>query len=463
MKLIRLNPSRRQFIAGTFAAGAALPLAAAGSAAPGTFAEPPKDLKVAGEYDLIVAGGGPAGFAAAVTAARMGRKVMLLEAHGALGGIWTTGLLSCIIDFGRADLAREIVRQLDRFGARQPRRKTMLDSNFTYEPEAMKVVLEGLAVSSGVDFLYHSPVVAAYRDASGRNVETVVTESKSGRRAWRAKIFMDCTGDGDLAALAGCGFDEGGLKPGSPAQPASLVAVVMVADESRISRFVVNDPSAFDAGGNPVAEPKKALYDELVAAGFEPSYSRPTLFRIRRNLFTLMGNQEYDVRVDDCAGITAATVRARKEIFGIVDALLKKDPKAWEGLRVVVTAEQLGHRTARRIHGRYTMTGDDVHEGRRFADAVATSSFGIDIHATTRQQNRETPYCKVYAPKPGNPDPFRPPVVYQIPLRACRAKDADNLYMAGRCISGDFVSQSSYRVTGPAVQMGEGVVRKVFG
>ena len=459
-----MKSSRRQFIAGTLAAGAALPLAAhAGSAAAANaFAEPPKDLKVAGEYDLIVAGGGPAGFAAAVTAARMGRKVMLFEAHGALGGIWTTGLLGCIIDFGRADLSREIIRHLDRFGARQPRRKTMLDSNFTYEPEAMKVVLEGLAMSSGVNFRYHSPVVAAYRDASGRNVETVVTESKSGRQAWRAKIFMDCTGDGDLAAFAGCGYDAGGLKPGSPAQPASLVAVVTVADDSRIRKFTINYPDGFDAEGVPLGEPKKLLYDELVAAGFEPSYARPTLFRIHKNLFAFMANQEYDVKVDDCAGITAATVRARREIFEIVAALTKKDPKTWEGLRIVATAEQLGHRTARRIHGRYTMTGDDVHEGRRFPDAVASSSFGVDIHAVTRQENREKPTYSTFAAKE-ELDPYQEMPLYQIPLRACRAKDADNLYMAGRCISGDFVSQASYRVTGPAVQMGEGVVRRIFG
>lgn len=458
-----MSTSRRQFIAGTFAAGAALPFAASAQGGEdGMFAEPARGLKIAGEYDLIVAGGGPAGFAAAVTAARLGKKVMLFEAHGALGGIWTTGLLGCIIDFGRADLSREIIRHLDRYGARQPRRKTMLDSNFTYEPEIMKVVLEGLAQASGVNFLYHSPVVAAYRDASGRNIETVVTESKSGRLAWRAKVFMDCTGDGDLAALAGCGYDEGGITPDAPAQPASLVAVVTVADDSRIARFTVNDPSAFDAEGTPVGEPKKLLQDELLAAGIEPSYSRPTLFRIHKNLFALMANQEYGVKVDDCVGVTAATVRARREIFDIVGALTKKDPQTWEGLRVVASAEQLGHRTARRIHGRYKLTALDVHERRRFADAIAQSSFGIDIHAVTRQENREKPTYSTFAAKEAG-DPFLPQFAYEIPLRACQAKDADNLYMAGRCISGEFAAQASYRVTGPAVQMGEGVVRKIFG
>ena len=468
--------SRKGFILGSFAAAGGVTRGTVAQG--GGFGEPARNLPLTEDADLIVAGGGPAGIAAAITAARMGKRVRLFEAHGALGGIWTTGLLGCIIDFGRADLSREIIRHLDRFGARQPRRKTMLDSNFTYEPEAMKVILEGIATSSGVNFRYHSPVVAAYRDASGRNIETVVTESKSGRQAILAKrvvdctgdgdvsfqagAVVDCTGDGDLSAFAGCGYDEGGLKPGSPAQPASLVAVVTVADDSRIRKFTINDPNGFDAEGVPLGEPKKLLYDELVAAGFEPSYARPTLFRIHKNLFALMANQEYDIKVDDCAGITAATVRARREIFEIVAALTKKDPKTWEGLRIVATAEQLGHRTARRIHGRYTMTGDDVREGRRFPDAVASSSFGVDIHAVTRQENREKPTYSTFAAKE-DLDPYQEMPLYQIPLRACRAKDADNLYMAGRCISGDFVSQASYRVTGPAVQMGEGVVRKIFG
>ena len=455
-----MNTSRREFIASGLAVGAVLP-SSAGMRQDG-FAEPSRRLEVSDECDLIVAGGGPAGFAAAVTAARMGKKVRLFEVHGALGGIWTTGLLSCIIDFGRADLAKELIRELDRRGARLPRRKMMLDSNFTYEPEVMKVVLEDIAVKASVKFLYHSPVVAAYRDSDGRNLRTVVTESKSGRKAWRARYFMDCTGDGDLAALAGCGFDEGGLTPDAPAQPASLVAIITVADDSRIRKFVVNDPSGFGEDGSPIRESKKLLYGELLSAGLEPSYSRPTLFKIRHNLFAVMANQEYGVKVDDCEGITEATVRARREIFDIVDALVRKDPYAWEGLRVVATAEQLGHRTARRIHGRYTMTGEDVHEGRKFPDAVAESSFGIDIHAVTRQENREKPTYSTFA-QSATVDPLAPPPVYQIPLRACRAKDLDNLYMAGRCISGDFASQASYRVTGPAVQMGEGVVRKIFG
>ena len=449
-----IEMSRRSFFAGTLACAASAPLAGASSApAAGGFAEPSRVLPVADDSDLIVAGGGPAGIAAAITAARAGKRVRLFASHGALGGIWTSGLLSCIIDFGRSAIAREIISRLDARSARHPRRAKMLDSNFIYDPESMKVVLEDMATAAGVKFTYHSPVVAAYRDASGRNVETVVTESKSGRRAWRAPLFMDCTGDGDLAAQAGCGFDVGGAKPGDAQQPASLIAMVALDDEAGIEKFAVNFPSVFDANGNAVVNAKKNLYEELVRLGVEPSYAAPTLFRIRRNFFALMANHEYGVKVDDADGITAATVNARREVFAIVDALARKGGEKWRGMRVVATAEQLGHRGSRRIHGRYTLTRDDILAGRQFKDAVADCLFGIDVHGVSRADNRKLP-----AGSPGGA--VAQP--YQIPLRACRAKEVDNLYMAGRCISGDFLAQASYRVTGPAVAMGEGVARAIL-
>ena len=120
----------------------------------------------------------------------------------------------------------------------------------------------------------------------------------------------------------------------------------------------------------------------------------------------------------------------------------------WKGFRVIATAEQIGHRDARRIHGRYTVTKEDIERGATFPDAVTTSRFGIDIHGIDKKMND--------AKAAGNSGgvAFRP---FQIPLRSCIAKDADNLFMAGRCISGDFYAQASYRVTGSAVALGEAV------
>ena len=438
--------SRRSFLL----SGAALPFA--GSAAPlpgnGVFAEPQRNLPLAEDCDVIVAGGGPAGIAAAVSAARAGAKVRLFEMHGSLGGIWTSGLLGCLIDFDKSATDREIMKRLEARGVllmRNPRRKDIKVANYTYDPESMKVVCEDMCTEAGVDFRLHTAVVAAYRDASGRNIETIVSESKDGRRAWRAKVFIDCTGDGDLAAQAGCGYDFGGLYGGND-QPASLCAIVASPHPDRIAPYVVNHPSNLVEYGKGTA--KKRLRAEMVRAGLVLSYSMPTIFLVRDGVYVWMMNHVYGLGIDDAAGLTRETVRARRETLEAARALARLGG-AWEGFCVVATAEQLGHRAARRVHGRYTLTADDVRTGATFPDAVTTSNFCVDIHATTAANNKNA----AYSTQGVKAKPF------QIPLRACMAKDVDNLYLAGRCISGDFIPMASYRVTGSAVAMGEAVGR----
>ena len=395
-------------------------------------------------YDLIVAGGGPAGIAAAVTAGRQGLRVALLESQGALGGVWTSGLLSCLLGFNQSPMDREFVARLRRWEAVSPR-KPNTQTAWIYEPEYMKRVCEDLCDEAGVGFVFNSPVVAAERE--GRRLVAAVTESKSGRMAWRARYFVDCTGDGDLAALAGCGFSVGGGE-GDAEQPASLIALVMLPGKVPVS-CIANDDSNFV----PVEQDAKAAFRrELERVGVTPSYGAPTLFRLRDSLYALMANHEYGVKVDDAAAITRATVRARREVIDMVDALAKKGGEPWRGARVVMTAPQLAHRRARRIHGRYTLALEDLLAGRKFEDGIASCDFCIDVHAVSRAMNAKTPFavpsgCRV---KP-----------YQIPLRACMAADVDNLYMAGRCISGEFLPQASYRITGAAVGMGAGVAAAI--
>ncbi|MBO7688002.1 MAG: FAD-dependent oxidoreductase [Kiritimatiellae bacterium] len=440
--------SRRAFLASA-AAAPALTMASRERTAKNVFPEPSRDLPLA-DCDVIVAGGGPAGISAAVAAARAGAKVRLFEMHGALGGIWTSGFLGCLIDFDKSETDREILRrlrELDALCERRPVRKGVKETSFVYDPEIMKMVCEEMCAEAGVEFFLHTTVVAAHRDLSGRNIGTVVTESKSGRRAWRAKAYIDCTGDGDLAALCGCGFDVGG-PGGTNDQPASLCAMVASPHPDRIAPYVVNHPSNYDASGRQTESPKRRMREEMVRAGLDPSYSMPTLFMVREGVYVWMMNHVYGLKVDDAAGITRETVRVRREVLEGARALARLGG-AWEGFCVVATAEQIGHRAARRIHGRYTLTVADVQSGAVFPDAVTTSNFNVDVHATTAESNKKAAYGSMGVKS-------RP---FQIPLRACWAKDVDNLYLAGRCISGDFISMSSYRVTGSAVAMGEAVGR----
>ena len=443
-----MDISRRSFFSSVLAVGAtASPFVAAKGTEHLKFREPSREIPVAGVYDVIVAGGGPAGVSAAVAAARAGAKVMLIEAKGELGGIWTSGMVSLLIDFGKSDFDKEITARLRKYGAgflRELDHRGM--ENHLYEPEYMKLVCEDMCGEAGVAVRLHTCVTAAYRDSSGRKIETVVTESKSGREAWNAKAFIDCTGDGDLAARAGCGFDLGAGKSRT-GQPASLIALLYVPNAGKdVEDCIGNGDNLFNRSKQEIGErPKHVLKRRLDSLGVTPSYSEPTLFRLNGGIMAFMANHEYGVRIDDAAAITAATIRARREIHGIVRALASQGGE-WKGMRIVASASQIGHRDARRIHGRYTLTREDVVSGRKFEDAVTLVRSGIDIHALDRISNdRHGGSSQTFGNK------FRP---FEVPLRSLIAKDVDNLFMAGRCISGDFISHAAFRVTGTAVATG---------
>ncbi len=433
--------SRRTFFQTAFAGAAgalAAPQLARGAevspaAAAGTFQEPSRGLPLRDDADVIVCGAGPAGVAAAIAAGRAGARTRLFDMSGCLGGVWTAGLLTWIFDFNKPGLTRELVRRLDERGAR---RNTNPD-RFTYEPEAMKLLLEDLCGAAKVTSQLHTRVAAAYRD--GNRLATIVTESKSGREAWRAPVFIDATGDGDLGAQAGCGWDCGNETDGA-VQPLTLNALAVVRDVAALGDFI----SFYNNQDQRHFEAYSAFKRELKRAGCETSYGHPTLFHVRGNVVTVMINHEYGVKPYDAAGLSEATVRARAEVLHVVSAL-RALGGPWADMQVVSTAEQIGIRDGRRIHGRYTVSRDDLIAGARHPDTVARATFNVDIHAADRKKNdAETISHGGFKTKP-----------YDIPLRALIAKDVDGLMMAGRCISGDFTAHASYRVTGNAVAMGE--------
>ena len=430
------HSSRRKFfgqLLGGAAAGTLLPAGAAAAATPtGMVREPAREIPLRDAADVIVCGGGPAGTAAAITASRLGARTRLFEVHGCLGGVWTAGLLTWIFDFNKPGFTRELVAELDKRDARRHQHA----SQFVYEPEAMKLLLEELCAKAGVKVQLFTSAVAAQR--AGRQLTAVITESKSGREAWPAPVFIDATGDGDLGAHAGCGWDTGRPGEGVP-QPLTMNAVAVVRDAHALAEYI-----SFFRDVQRHIPAVEAFKRELQRAGIETSYGHPTLFHIRDNLVLVMINHEYGVKATDAAALSAATVRARAEISRVV-AALRQLGGPWAGMQVVASAEQIGIREGRRLHGRYTVTRDDLLAGARHADAVTRPTFGVDIHALTPEGNKqETISHGGFKMKP-----------YDIQLRALLAKDVDGLLMAGRCISGDFIAHASYRVTGDAVALGE--------
>ncbi len=399
--------------------------------------ESARDIPVVETADVVVCGAGPAGVAAAFAAAASGARTVLLESGGCLGGIWTAGLLGYILD-AKADspVTARLVAELERLGGERRWDELVTKvgyawakGSFMYDPEAMKWILERECLRLGIRVQLHTRVCAVTKtdEAGSRCIQTVVTESKSGRQAWRAAVVVDTTGDGDVAAQAGCGFDVG--RPGSgEVQPLSLLCLVASPHLERLQ--------ALSFGGG------KSIHKSLAEAGVKLSYGAPVLFRVRDDLYAFMMNHRYGSAFD-AAELTRATFEARTEIMETVRTLRERGGD-WEGLQVVATAPQIGVREGRRVHGRATVTVDDLVAGTMPEDSICTVTFPIDVHSTKKDGGE--------AFDPENKIKSQP---YGIPLRALMAADVDNLLLAGRCMSGDFLAHSSYRVTGNSVVTGE--------
>jgi len=390
------------------------------------------DIQISESYDVIVCGGGPAGVAAAVSTARNGAKTCLIELFGCLGGIWTTGLLSCIIDYrNKTGIMAEIIDRLRKSNSQ-------IDPG-TYDSEAMKLILEQMCLEAGVHIRLYTRVVAAVK--KGRRLVSVITESNSGRESWKADCFIDTTGNGDVAARANCNFEYG--NPGNgKTQPMSLMGIISGVYQKDIAGTFLDGCMS-----NP--QNKENLRQEIEKAGLSPSYAIPTLIAVRSDLMALMANHEYGISALDAQQLSDATIRARSEINKIVEGL-RSLGGIWKDIRLVATGSQIGIREGRRIKGLYYLTREDLSNGTKFYDAVCQVTYMADIHSLDPDKKGYTTDGIVVKS-------------YDIPLRSLIAKDVDGLMMAGRCISGDFFAHASYRVTGNAVAMGEaaGVVSAI--
>lgn len=395
------------------------------------YREAARDVPIVEQADIVVCGAGPAGVAAAIAAAKCGASTRLIEVNGCLGGVWTAGLLCWILD--TKDKPGLLIEIMSRIKEREAGYDNQPGYSFAYDVEAMKLLLEQMCVEAGVKIQLHTSIVAAARDKQDY-LSLAITESKSGRQAWAGKVFIDATGDGDLAAQAGCDFDLGRPADGKT-QPMSMMAILTGIRFEQIKEFVRGTEKDSNL-------PKLKLLAELRKAGVDPSYGKPTLFRIHDDLFCLASNHEYEVLPTSAADLTQATMRARAEINDLVDAL-RQAGDVWKNLRLVATNEHIGVREGRRIHGLYKVSAEDIKQGLRHGDSICKVHFGIDVHSVSKSEGKAITRTGVRSR------------TYDIPLRALIAKDVKGLMMAGRCISGDFIAHSSYRVTGNAVGMGQ--------
>ncbi|MGI6279944.1 MAG: FAD-dependent oxidoreductase [Acutalibacteraceae bacterium] len=381
-------------------------------------------------YDVIVCGGGTAGVAAAVCSARNGAETLLIERCESLGGILTTGNVSYIMDLSnKQGFAREFVNRMWELCDGMT-----VNKHAEVSEQYARYVLEDMCLEANVTLRYGTIVTGV--EKSGDKVTALKLFSKSGFETVTADAFIDTTGDGDVCALAGCGYDLGDEK--GKCQPMSYNVTVTGVKLEDIKEYCTHVPGIH----GPKA--KRRLYELLVSLGMKPSSSIPFFMPIpgETDRFVFSCNHQYEACAFSADDLTKAVIEGRRECFAAINTL-KKSGGIWKDLKIIGVPEHIGVREGRRIHGKYTVTKEDMINGTTFENPACHVTFGVDIHC----RNGGWTDGGVKVCEDG----------YDIPFEALMAKDFENLYMAGRCISGDHYAHASYRVMGNTLMMGESI------
>lgn len=385
------------------------------------------------EYDVIVAGSGPAGFAAAYYAATNGADTLLVEKNGTLGGTLTTGLMGVFCGRASSGLFTEIRKTLchDHDGQPWPRS--------CYDVEEMKQFLYARAEECGMDLLLHT-VAAGVRRSNG-SMEALEVQAKEGRRALKAKLYVDATGDGDVAAFAGEDFDLGRAKDGK-FQPMTLIFHLGGVDTENAEGLKRSErPALSEKLGAWVEDGRvdPCVGHVILIRGVQPGTVKCNM----TNVIDLDGTTSED--------LTKAEVRCRKQLAQIV-TFLREEARGFANCYVRASAGMVGVRETRHIKGRYVLNEKDISEGRVFDDWAVTRARYVwgthnlygPIHGEGRNDSRWSPYGEL----PHDRD-------YTIPCPPLRPAKTDNMLLAGRCISGTFLAHSNYRVMPICIAMGQ--------
>ncbi len=398
------------------------------------YTEPARTLPVVAEIDVLVAGGGPAGIGAAIGAARAGGKVMLLEASNAPGGMATSGMMSHWSGGTVSPLVDEIMARAnaDAMLPTNPQRAT----NWAITHEVLAGVLMDMLEEAGVILQLHTRVADVIME--GNRVVGVITESKSGREAIYAKVVIDSTGDGDVAARAGAEYSKG-REEDHICQPVTMMFRIGGVDMERAIR-----PGSFETE---VAVPKGEI--QALARKHLPHPAGHTLLyetRLPNEICVNMTNV-IDIDGTNVRDLTQAEKVCRRQIAAIIPFLREFAP-GYENCYLVAAASNVGVRETRHFKGLYTVTAEDIVEATVFPDWIATKNrFNFDIHSLKGPGLDEHGAQKHFHAKGS----------YSIPYRACVPEKIDGLLLSGRNISGTHKAHSNYRVMPICANIGFGV------
>lgn len=424
---------RRKFLAG--GASAAGWIAAGALADDSTTAQPSakaakgareqvawsRSLPVRYEADVAVLGGGIAGVSAACAAARSGAKTILVERFAITGGDLTTGGVAnfCGETTGQGEVFDAIIADLDQFGALAPCKAPYpKQSTRVCEQHILAFVLQELLLRRGVKLLLHTQFVDVRTSDAGRISECVVC-GKSGPEALRARQFVDCTGEADVARTAGFATRKGRPEDGLQL-PMSIHCFVRHVEKADAG------PVVPDGWIERISERR-----DLPMTSLWPNGPRGNSLKIKIPKFDSTDTESF----------TAAEIQGRRRAMAVFDHYQRVQGKPW---RYDGCSPQIGIRDGARIVGDYTLTVDDLRAGRAFDDAIARGVFYLDGHKPDDDKRTYIlPHDQLQAPP------------YQIPFRSLLVHDGANLLAAGRCFSSDQLALSSARVSTTCSMMGQ--------
>ncbi len=384
-------------------------------------------MMVRSQHDVIVAGGGTAGVAAAVASGRNGADTILIERYGFLGGTMTAGLVNPFMPFHAG--GEQIIRGI--FQEMIDRLKEMDgydEDTKAFDAEAMKLVCDEMVREAGVKLLLHTCIIDAL--TQGDKICGVEIHNKSGRQVVLGRIVVDATGDGDVAVMAGASYEKGRRRDGLT-QPMTLNFRMGGVDVDRI-------PSSGEIN---------RLFEEAKAEGKITFPRRKVLYFPTTRKGEIHFNTTRIIRVDGTKAedLTYAEVEGRRQMMELVRFLRERVP-GFENAYLLTSGVQVGVRETRRIIGEYVLTGDDIVKARKFMDVIARGSYWIDIHNPVGEGFEENPYSGK-SPPPGES--------YDIPYRCLIPKGVENLLVAGRCISSTHEAQAAIRVIPIVVAIGQ--------
>ncbi len=379
-------------------------------------------------YQLIIVGGGFAGTAAAISAARHGVDVLLIERHNCLGGAACHSLVLPFMPYSTRDPAAGEERYLcgDLFLEMVAEMHALYPHRHDWEldEELLKLSLNRMCLRYGVRLLLDTAVVEVARD--GGRIMSVRTLSRGSAMILTADYFIDASGDAELCTLAGLPSRVGRESDGL-CQPMTLCFRLGGVDKAK---FYENRAKI-----NP-------LYRAFKEKGLLHTPREDVLIFENFNHGVLHFNTTRVVRHDptDPVSVTEAELEAREQVFELWQ-FLRENIEGFESSRVLSTALQIGIRESRKVEGLYTLTVEDLLARARFEDAIAVANYDIDIHSPTGEGTSH-----FY---------FGPGEWYEIPYRCLVPRDTDNLLVAGRCISATHEAQASFRIMPFCAELGQ--------